>query len=115
MSDAQAALALLALLVSLWLFALWAWRRTCPPVLADAVPVAPAEPDPEPVTPSHKLAAMWMVLVDAQGRQESIRRLRGAAPDVRYRPHGRDAATRYQRDGVDALNRIIYRAHRGES
>lgn len=43
------------------------------------------------------------VLVNASGLPESLRQLRGNAPETYSRPHGREPATIYHRLGTAAL------------
>lgn len=43
------------------------------------------------------------VLVNASGLPESLRQLRGTAPETYSRPHGREPATIYDRIGTAAL------------
>lgn len=65
------------------------------------------DPPPSHVNPDDLITQA--VLVDGSGQPESIRILRSTPPKEYTRPHGREAATVYARDGVAAVYRATPR------
>lgn len=66
----------------------------------------PVEFTPPAETPAPSDTPQYAVLVNRAGTPESLRALRGAAPQAYSRPHGRGAASVYVRTGLA----VVYRA-----